>query len=253
MTSRTRNILFNSAIVTLIAVAASTVLSVAMHWGANIAADWLDWTASLVIPILISVPIAWYVFSGNEDLKTAHARLDRLHKDLSKAHDRLTFICRHDHLTGLLSREGFMSDLEQGHNRGASNVVLIVDADHFKQVNDKYGHQVGDEALVKIARALQYVVRRADFVGRIGGEEFAVFLGSVDQVEGARIANLIRRQVQCIPWHEPSGLTVSIGGAVMERRSKVADVLRQADHCLYEAKRLGRNRVVFDCAASAAA
>jgi diguanylate cyclase (GGDEF)-like protein len=249
----TQRTFVNTAIVTLIAVAVSYLLSFTMHWAAGISANWIDWVACLVIPVSIGFPIGWYVFSRNEDLKAAHARLERAHKDLNKAHDRLTFVSRHDHLTGLLNREGFMSYLEQSHDRSAGNVVLIVDADHFKQVNDKYGHQVGDEALIKIARALQYALRRADVVGRIGGEEFAIFLGSVDQDEGARIANLIRRQVQCIPWHEPGGLTVSIGGALMERHSKVSDVLRQADHCLYEAKRLGRNRVAFDCAASAAA
>ena len=104
---------------------------------------------------------------------------------------------------------------------------------------------------MKTARALQYAVRRDDIFARIGGEEFAILLVSVSRDEALQMAELIRREVQCIPWQteddDASGLTVSIGGAeVGRRRVKFPEVMRQTDRCLYDAKRQGRNRVSFD-------
>ncbi len=257
MDQRTKRILFRTSIVTAIAVAATYVISFSMRWAAGMPIDWLSWVECLVVPIAIGAPIGWYVFSQAENLQAAHGRLERAHLDLNKAHERLAFVARHDHMTGLLNREGFLLQLEQCRERNDSHVVLIVDADHFKRINDRYGHPKGDEALMKIAKALQYAVRRKDVVGRIGGEEFGILLVSVGVEEGMQMADLIRRQVQCIPWQpdaDAPGLTVSIGGAAMDRSvAKVADVLRQADRCLYEAKRLGRNRVAFDYSMPAAA
>jgi diguanylate cyclase (GGDEF)-like protein len=250
MDRRTARILVRTSIVTAIAVAATYVISFSLRLATGMPIDWLSWVECLVVPVAIGAPIGWYIFSQAETLEAAHARLEKAHVELNKAHERLAFVARHDHMTGLLNREGFLHQLEQCRERNDSQVVLIVDADHFKRINDRYGHPKGDEALMKIARALQYAVRRKDVVGRIGGEEFAILLVSVSLEEGMQMADLIRRQVQCIPWQptpDAPGLTVSIGGAVMNRSSaRVADVLRQADRCLYEAKRLGRNRVAFD-------
>lgn len=258
MDQRTRRTLARTSIVTAIAVAATYAISFSLRLAMGMPIDWLSWVECLVIPVAIGAPIGWYVFAQAENLETAHARLEKAHLDLNKAHERLAFVARHDHMTGLLNREGFLHQLEQCRERNDSHVVLIVDADHFKRINDRYGHSKGDEALMKIARALQYAVRRKDVVGRIGGEEFGILLVSVSLEEGMQMADLIRRQVQCIPWQpdasEAPGLTVSIGGAAMDRSSaKVADVLRQADRCLYEAKRLGRNRVAFDYSVPAVA
>jgi diguanylate cyclase (GGDEF)-like protein len=250
MDQRTKRIVGRLSIVIAIAVASTYAISFSVRSAAGMPIDWLSWIECLVIPIIIGTPIGWYVFSQAENLQAAHGRLEKAHLDLNKAHERLAFIARHDHMTGLLNREGFLHQLEQHRERNDSHVVLIVDADHFKRINDRYGHPKGDEALMKIAKALQYAVRRKDVVGRIGGEEFGILLVSVSLEEAMQMADLIRRQVQCIPWNpdasEAPGLTVSIGGAVMDRSAKVADVLRQADRCLYEAKRLGRNRVAFD-------
>lgn len=258
MDPRTRRILGKTSIVTAIAVAATYFISFSMRWAAGMPIDWLSWVECLVVPVAVGAPIGWYIFSQAEKLQTAHGKLEKAYQDLNRAHERLAFIARHDHMTGLLNREGFLHQLEQCHERNDSHVVLIVDADHFKRINDRYGHPKGDEALMKIAKALQYAVRRKDVVGRIGGEEFGILLVSVSVDEGAQMADLIRRQVQCIPWQsddpDAPGLTVSIGGTAMNRsHAKVADVLRQADRCLYEAKRLGRNRVAFDYAVSAVA
>jgi diguanylate cyclase (GGDEF)-like protein len=258
MEQRSKRIFGRTSIVTSIAVVSTYAISFSVRLAIGMPIDWLSWIECLVIPVLIGAPIGWYVFSQGEDLQAAHAKLEKAHLDLNKAHERLAFNARHDQMTGLLNREGFLHQLEQHRERNDSHVVLIVDADHFKRINDRHGHAKGDEALLKIARALQYAVRRKDFVGRIGGEEFGILLVSVSVEEGMQMADLVRRQVQCIPWQpdagDAAGLTVSIGGAAMDRsRARVADVLRQADRCLYEAKRLGRNRVAFDYTIAAVA
>jgi diguanylate cyclase (GGDEF)-like protein len=258
MDQRTKRILSKTSCVTLIAVVATYALSISMRWAMGMPMDWLSWVECLVIPIAVGTPIGWYVFSQAENLRTAHERLERSHQDLNRAHERLAFVASHDQMTGLLSRDGFLRQLEQSRERNAGDVLLIADADHFKRINDRYGHPKGDEALVKIAKALRYAVRRKDIVGRIGGEEFAILLVSVGLDEAKQMADLIRRQVQCIPWQvddpDTCGLTISIGGAALDRRHvKAADLLRQADRCLYEAKRLGRNRVEFDYAVTAVA
>jgi diguanylate cyclase (GGDEF)-like protein len=255
MTARAKRVAARTVFVSAVAVGSTFLLSLSIRWAVGIPMDWLGWILCLVIPLAISMPIGWYVFSQAENLRAAHAKLETAHKELSKTHERLTFLARHDHLTGLLNREGFLEKLEQSRDRNGPNVVLLADADHFKRINDKLGHQKGDEALLKIARALQYAVRPGDIVGRVGGEEFGILLVSADLERGARLAELVRRQVESIKWltgdPEAPALTISVGGAVMEGpRSKVAEVLRQADRCLYEAKRRGRNRVSFSSSIS---
>jgi diguanylate cyclase (GGDEF)-like protein len=129
--------------------------------------------------------------------------------------------------------------------RGA---LLVIDADDFKQVNDRFGHDLGDHALRQIAAAILATVRRQDLVGRIGGEEFAVLLSGADYAIAARVAERIRRAVNAIvfaPGGTPCPLSVSIGGALFEAPAPFMALYRQADQRLYEAKHLGRDRVAL--------
>lgn len=251
MDQRTKRIAARTLLVIGPAVVATFAFSFSLRWALSMPTDWLSWVECLVIPICVGTPIALYIFIQAEKLLRTHERLEQSHEDLSKAHERLAFVASHDQMTGLLNREGFLRHVEEQRERSEGHFLLIVDADHFKMINDRHGHPKGDEALIKIARALQYAVRRKDIVGRIGGEEFAILLVSLGKDEAVQLAELIRRQVQCIPWQvedpDGPGITVSIGGAEVGRRAiKISEVMRQADRCLYEAKRLGRNRVAFD-------
>lgn len=237
---------------------ATFAISFSVRWVLGMPIDWLAWVECAIIPVLVGTPIGLYVFSQGEKLQSALERLERTHQDMCKAHDRLAFMASHDQMTGLLNREGFLRTVAPFRERNEGHVLLIVDADHFKRINDRYGHPKGDEALMKIAKALRYAVRAKDIVGRIGGEEFGILLVSVGMREALQMADLIRRQVQCIPWQtdgqEAARLTVSIGGAALERSHvTITESLREADRCLYEAKRRGRNRVVFDAEAAAIA
>jgi diguanylate cyclase (GGDEF)-like protein len=122
----------------------------------------------------------------------------------------------------------------------------MIDADNFKTINDLFGHEAGDEALRIIARSIRAVLRTDDLLGRVGGEEFAVFLPGADRRATEIIAERIRRSVNLAAF-APDGrhrrLSVSIGGAVFEGATGFAELLRIADHRLYDAKRTGRNRV----------
>jgi diguanylate cyclase (GGDEF)-like protein len=256
MDARTRRILVRTLLAIGPAVVATFAISFSLRWALGMPIDWLSWIECAAIPIVVGMPIGVYIFSQAERLQSAHERLERVHQDMVKAHERLAFMASHDKMTGLLNRDGFLGEVEPYRQRNEGHVLLIIDADHFKRINDRYGHPKGDEALMKIAKALRYAVRPKDVVGRIGGEEFAILLVSVGMREATRMAELVRRQVQCIPWQvegpETPQLTVSIGGAALEwRHSTLAETLREADRNLYEAKRLGRNRVVFDHAGTA--
>lgn len=258
MNARTKRILARTLLAILPAVVATFAISFSSRWALGMEIDWLSWVECATIPVVVGTPIGIYIFTQGEKLQSTFERLERTHQDMCRAHDRLAFMASHDQMTGLLNREGFLRTVEPYREHHEGHYLLMIDADHFKRVNDLYGHAKGDEALMKIAKALRYAVRAKDIVGRIGGEEFAILLVSVGQREAIQMAELIRRQVECIPWQikgsETLGPTVSIGGAALApRHVAVTETMREADRNLYEAKRLGRNRVVFDRAAAAMA
>ena len=157
-----------------------------------------------------------------------------------------------DGLTGLYNRPAFMRHLGESvsfsRRHGGLLALLMIDADHFKGVNDAHGHLAGDTVLRFIADTVRKALREYDFAGRYGGEEFAVAL-PLTELEGARIV-AERIRVFCggspVPVHGTAlTVTVSIGAAVLgPAMSRTEDLIRAADEALYEAKRGGRNRVV---------
>lgn len=159
-----------------------------------------------------------------------------------------------DFLTGLQNRRAFeeaaTKELQRWrHDRDPLSVVII-DADHFKNVNDTFGHGVGDDVLRALARAAQDQVRDVDLVARLGGEEFVVLLPSTDAVGARAAAERIRIAVEGLRVTTPAGavvrFTVSAGVAEISREASTLEaLLHRADTALYEAKRRGRNRTVI--------
>lgn len=157
-----------------------------------------------------------------------------------------------DPLTGVSNRRHFFEHGEllfaaaQQHQTAALT-GLMIDIDHFKSINDRYGHLVGDAVLVEIASRLQRQLRPGDLLGRYGGEEFAVLLPRTGQKEGREIAERLRLACARCPIVLPDGMitvTVSIGVAhVGQFIATLQDLLNSADRMLYLAKNLGRNRV----------
>lgn len=155
-----------------------------------------------------------------------------------------------DSLTGIMNRRAFRraadglfrSDVAWGY-------LLMIDLDHFKQINDRYGHAVGDTVLTSFAETLRRAVRAGDFMGRTGGEEFCVLLPAIDGQAALAIAERIRAGTQALALTvegdaAPLRVTVSIGVASIDPGCTLDQTMAQADKALYAAKRAGRNRVV---------
>lgn len=155
-----------------------------------------------------------------------------------------------DGLTGLANRPAFLRrlDAELGalSTRPHAGVLLMADLDHFKRVNDTYGHAAGDEVLRFLAGVFQVTLRKTDLVGRIGGEEFAVLLPGVRDEEGRLLAERLRMALEVSEIPTTAGIvriTISIGMARLDEHTPSKDILAAADAALYRAKHNGRNRV----------
>lgn len=227
-----------TALLSLGAVILAVVVDSAFNWhwmsGAELVRHIL--LIDILLPVLATGPVTY-------------ALMTQLRR-LALAHEELQVIAATDSLTTVLNRgafltlvDGYLEQVEAERRRGA---LLVVDADNFKAVNDHYGHDRGDEALRLIAAAIKRMLRSVDLVGRIGGEEFGVFLPGATREQAETVAERIRVGVTSSLF-EPGGarheLTVSIGGAVFERHLPFADLFRVADQQLYLAKAGGRNRV----------
>jgi len=184
----------------------------------------------------------------------AGKRILELQSDLMKAHTELQFKAAHDPLTGLWNRGAIMDLLHRETQRslrvGEPLGVVMADVDHFKIINDSYGHQAGDAVLGEVSRRLLASVRNYDYVGRYGGEEFLILLTACTPSDLGVTAERMRAYVSEKPIETdagPIGVTISIGLAAQPGASltlsRGEDLVRAADSALYNAKANGRNRV----------
>jgi two-component system cell cycle response regulator len=178
---------------------------------------------------------------------------DRLRQSVQQSIEMALF----DALTGLNNRRSLERRLpamiETARQRGAALTMMILDIDHFKRVNDTYGHDVGDLVLKGFAAQLPDIVRGGDLLCRLGGEEFVVVMPDVDATQAARIAERARRTTESREFAiEGAGgavsITVSIGLAAWRENWDSAELYRRADRALYLSKSAGRNRVTQDAA-----
>ncbi len=179
-------------------------------------------------------------------------RILTLQRDLIQAREDLRFQATHDALTGILNRGTIMDLLHRELARAArsqsSTGILILDLDHFKQVNDSHGHLTGDAVLKEVARRISHAVRSYDMVARYGGEEFLVVLPGCDKDQTHGCAERVRAAVAGTPI-AVRGIEVSATasiGATVANNGAIAqiDILAAADVALYQAKNSGRNRTV---------
>ncbi|WP_248305200.1 GGDEF domain-containing protein [Devosia sp. 1566] len=194
----------------------------------------------LLLPSALAGPLLFLLMSKIRQLAIAQ-------RDLAK-------LASTDSLTAVLNRGAFtmMVDayLEQSraHANLRSGALLVIDADHFKNINDRFGHQLGDEALKLIAGTIKGMLRGADIVGRVGGEEFGVFLPGATPEEARTVAERIRQAVGSLKLPLPAisdEITVSIGGVTYNGLATYDHLFSLADERLYGAKATGRNRVLF--------
>ena len=196
------------------------------------------WVLGVMLPLMLSGPITWSLARQAE-------RIARLNAELSAAYANMKALAQTDHLTGLANRATFLNAAEQSQAEQPGR-ILIIDLDHFKSINDNHGHGAGDRVLGRVAQTLRRCARAGDLVGRIGGEEFAVFLPGADDQAAAACAEAIRAGIEHVmvfdPIAGPIQVTASIGLAGQGCTS-LADAVLAADAAMYRAKRAGRNRV----------
>lgn len=165
--------------------------------------------------------------------------------------DQFKYHATHDSLTGVLNRRVVFEALDRELSRSARYQrpfsLLMMDLDHFKEVNDQHGHQMGDRALQHFAQSVQTTLRPNDVLGRFGGEEFIVILPETDALSAQVIAQRIREAVSQTGDSGLPGITVSIGATqwTCDHDDSADKLVARADHALYTAKAEGRNRVVL--------
>jgi diguanylate cyclase (GGDEF)-like protein len=177
-------------------------------------------------------------------------RILQLEDNLWEAREKMQYKATHDSLTSLLNRGTIIEMLARELNRSRREkgciTVVLGDLDHFKTVNDTYGHPVGDEVLEEVAKRLLASVRPYDFVGRYGGEEFLILLNNCCEGKSMKRAEAIRAAVGCAPIQTalgPLSITASFGviAGQFDQEETVEEVLRSVDNALYAAKADGRN------------
>jgi diguanylate cyclase (GGDEF)-like protein len=188
--------------------------------------------------------------STEESLRAEKAFSETVIQDLIVARETAQFQATHDALTGLWNRTAILAilerELDRGARTGSAPVVMIMDLDHFKRINDSYGHLAGDAVLREIGVRLAGAVRSYDWVGRYGGEEFLLVLGDCNAADARVQAERVRQAIASPAIMTPAGeiaVTITIGVAGPQCLPSAHDVLAAADAALYRAKQQGRNRV----------
>jgi len=205
------------------------------------------WEAVSISPITDPNGIITHFVAVSEDItsrKEAEEKIQRLNAGLEQ-------LAMTDHLTSLYNRRYFMQrgteEFKRARRTNQPLSLLMLDIDHFKKVNDTYGHEVGDMALQQVAAALKSSLRETDILGRMGGEEFAILLPSTLLKEAGLLAERVRQSVANVLFEVPSAslkITISIGvAAITGEMAGIDDMLRNADAAMYKAKRCGGNLV----------
>ena len=167
---------------------------------------------------------------------------DRVEKEQGLIHD-----ASHDTLTDLYNRrfgeQVLSSSFRQARARGGVISLILCDIDHFKQVNDRFGHPTGDRVIVNVAKALRHTVRGRDAVIRWGGEDFLVLLDDCPAEPGQQLAERMRARVEALQDEEVGRITLSLGLATLAADDTLEQLIERADTALYAAKQAGRNRV----------
>ncbi len=167
------------------------------------------------------------------------------HRSLRMAYDQALRSAQSDALTGLSNRTHIVQQADRLIDQGRPFALVLLDLDHFKRINDRYGHSAGDEVIRDFARHLQASTRRADGVGRVGGEEFTLLLPGCDRAETEVIAARLFARVRASrPLHDApdQGYTASAGLALLRPGESARQLYNRADQALYRAKDAGRDQ-----------
>jgi diguanylate cyclase (GGDEF)-like protein len=183
------------------------------------------------------------------------ARSHHLARDVQVERERAERLARTDFLTGLNNRRAFYeigeTSLRQAQRYSRDAALLMIDIDHFKSINDRFGHAAGDAVIRGVGQSIVSTVRNVDIAGRLGGEEFTVLLPETSAAEARVAAERLRRAIgesNLEHQGQPLPVTVSLGVASLRAEDDLEAVIARADAALYRAKHEGRNRVVVEAA-----
>jgi diguanylate cyclase (GGDEF)-like protein len=185
-------------------------------------------------------------------LQEQSRRLQQQAAELEEANRQLEILSVTDALTGCYNRRHFMrlteAELEKAQRSRRAVAVLMMDVDHFKQWNDRYGHLLGDAVLQKLVDCCQQNIRKGDIFARYGGEEFVILMPETNRANASQIAERLLQNIQALQIDTPqgpTGLSVSIGVIALENVQGITvdDLIGQTDQAMYAAKQAGRGRV----------
>lgn len=203
------------------------------------------WQIVLAIVVFLALMIYW-----NRKIAKANTLLKQAQKDIEEKNKELNRLALTDNLTTLFNRrkleELIQAEIDKGYHVDNSFCLSILDIDHFKEVNDKYGHQRGDSVLVEIARVLKDSLRITDYVGRYGGEEFIIIFPESSIADVKLIIEGVRLKIAQYDFEGVEHKTASFGLTAFKAGDTIETVVKRADNALYEAKENGRNRVVVN-------
>jgi diguanylate cyclase (GGDEF)-like protein len=185
----------------------------------------------------------------NYEMATLTRELSEKKTALENAYAKISELISTDYLTGLASRkyiqESFVKAISYARRTATPLTIIMADLDFFKQVNDNYGHLMGDKVLVAVAKLIRRSMRNEDLAGRFGGEEFIMILVGTDQAGGKIFAERLRQKTEQMKVSGiPSKITMSLGVTAFLPDDTPDDAIRRADEAMYMAKRAGRNQVV---------
>jgi diguanylate cyclase (GGDEF)-like protein len=193
------------------------------------------------------------VLDQNQSLKEAYEKIRRLNEELEKANKELEQIAAYDSLTGLLNRRSLFSriavEIERSIRLDVPLTGLMIDIDHFKNINDNYGHQCGDMVIRDIGARLLAGLRKYDYAGRYGGEEFFIVLSNSTEQQSLGIGERFRKDMEEARFScggDELVVTVSIGVARYIQGESQESWIERTDRAMYQAKQGGRNRIITD-------
>jgi diguanylate cyclase (GGDEF)-like protein len=205
--------------------------------------------SSMQVGVAIAVLVfSTFVVSATRKFSDALEKAFRLTRQMERAHNISTRAAQTDELTGLMNRRAFFEQAQVLYAQCRHNqqplCALMMDMDHFKDINDTYGHQAGDQVLRQIGGVISASFRKADVYGRLGGEEFAVLLPNTSLETARAIAEQLVKAISGLASEPVQGLTASLGVATTRSLDQdLHSLMNTADKALYRAKALGRNQV----------
>lgn len=197
-------------------------------------------------------PETWIALTVSIFISLLLALVVQNFQDLKRLKDKLEKLSNTDHLTGLSNRRHFLEIVSTQINRvlrhNSESFIMILDLDHFKEVNDSYGHQAGDLVLKEVAKRILATLRSYDLLARYGGEEFLIFAAELDSKFAVELAERIRTNIAKTPIKVDEmslTITASLGLAKAAPVNKLEEAISLADQALYRAKSEGRNKTVY--------